>query len=129
MTKSDVAWQSDADIDSGWRLEKLTQHQNEQRERSRTQGGAKGRKTGKLETFGSARGKFLKVESMERAKCSVFQRQETLLARGSLPGSIFQAPETLFAGGSKVKKQKVSATATGRLGGSRKSFLRGPGAF
>ena len=66
---------------------------------------------------------------MEIAKCSVFQGQETLLARGSLPGSIFQAPETLFAGGSKVKKPKVPATATGRLGESKKSFLWGPGTF
>ena len=92
-------------------------------------GGGKGRKTGKLETFGGARGELLKVESMEIAKCSVFQGQETLLARGSLPGSIFQAPETLFARGSKVKKHKVSATAAGRLKRSRKWFLQAPGRF
>ena len=98
----------------------MTQHRNEQRERSRTQGGPKGRKTGKLETFEGARGENSRVESMEIAKCGVFQGQETLLARGRFPGSVFQAPETLFAGGSKVKKQKVSATATGRLGRSKK---------
>ena len=101
----------------------MTKRQNEQRERSRTQGGAKGRKTGKLEAFGGARGEFLKVESMEIAKCNVFQGQETLLARGRCPGSVFQAPETLFARGSKVKKHKVSATAAGRLKRSKKSFL------
>ena len=86
-------------------------------------GGGKGRKTSKLEAFGGARGELFKVESMEIAKCSVFQGQETLLARGSLPGSIFQAPETLFARGSKVKKHKVSATAAGRLKRTKKSFL------
>ena len=101
----------------------MTKRRNEQRDRSRTQGGPKGRKAGKLETFEGTTGDFLKVESMEIAKCSVFQRQETLLARGSLPGSIFQAPETLFARGSKVKKHKVSATAAGRLKRSKKSFL------
>ena len=85
----------------------MTKHRNEQRERSRTQGGPKGRKAGKLETFEGTRGEFLKVESMEIAKCGVFQRQETLLARGRFPGSVFQGPETLFAGGSKLKKRKV----------------------
>ena len=74
-------------------------------------GGGKGRKTGKLEAFGGARGELLKVESMEIAKCSVFQSQETLLARGRCPRSIFQAPETLFAGGSKLKKRKVRGSA------------------
>ena len=83
----------------------MTKHRNEQRERSRTQGGPKGRKTGKLETFEGTRGEFLKVESMEIAKCSVFQGKETRLARGSFPGSVFHKPETLFAGGSKLKKK------------------------
>ena len=85
----------------------MTKQRNEQRERSRARGGAKGRKTGKLEAFEGARGEFLKVKSMEIAKCSVFQGQETLLARGRCPRSIFQAPETLFPGGSKLKKRKV----------------------
>ena len=49
----------------------------------------------------------MKIESMEIAKCGVFQGQETLLARGRCPGSVFQGPETLFAGGSKLKKRKV----------------------
>ena len=85
----------------------MTKHRNEQRERSRAQGGPKGRKAGKLETFEGARGGFSRVESMEIAKCGVFQGQETLLARGRFPGSVFQGPETLFAGGSKLKKRKV----------------------
>ena len=101
----------------------MTKHRDEQQERSRARGGEKRRKTGKLETFEGPRGEFLKAKSMEIAKCSVFQGQETLLARGSLPGSIFQAPETLFARGSKVKKHKVSATAAGRLERTKKSFL------
>ena len=85
----------------------MTKHRNEQRERSRTQGGPKGRNAGKLETSEGARGEFSRVESMEIANCSVFQGQETLLARGRCPGSVFQGPETLFAGGSKLKKRKV----------------------
>ena len=51
--------------------------------------GAKGRKTSKLDTFEGTGGGFLKVESMEIANCNVFQIQETLLARGSFPGSVF----------------------------------------
>ena len=70
-------------------------------------GGQKGAKQGKLETFEGARGEFSRVESMGIAKCGVFQGQETLLARGSFPGSVFQGPETLFPGGSKLKKRKV----------------------
>ena len=85
----------------------MTKHRNEQRERSWTQGGPKGRKICKLETFEGTGGEFVKVESMEIAKCCVFQGQETLLARGRFPGSVFQMPETLFAGGSKLKKRKV----------------------
>ena len=49
----------------------MTKQRNEQRERSRTQGGPKGRKTGKLETFEGTGGEFVKVESMEIAKCGV----------------------------------------------------------
>ena len=103
MTKSDVAEQSEADNDSGWRLEKLTKHRNEQREQSQTQGGQKGRNTGKLGTFASTAGGFLKVESMEIAKCGVFHGEEALLARCRFPGSVFHKPETLFAGVRKVK--------------------------
>ena len=82
----------------------MTRHRNEQREQSRTQGGAKGRKTCKLDTFEGTSGEFLKVESIEIAKCGVFHGQETLLARGRFPGSAFHKPETLFARVSKLKK-------------------------
>ena len=98
----------------------MTKHRNEQRERSRTQGGQKGRKAGKLETFEGTRGGFLKVESMEIAKCGVFHGQETLLARGRFPGSVFHKPETLFARVSKLKKKNnASKPRRGRFGGRK----------
>ena len=76
----------------------------------RRRGGAKGRKTGKLGTFGGTRGGILKVKSMKIAKCGVFQRQETLLARGRFPGSEFHKPGTLYARVSKLKKKIMRLT-------------------
>ena len=97
----------------------MTKHRNEQREQSRTQGGPKGRKTSKLDTFEGTRGGFLKVESMEIAKCGAFHGQETLLARGRFPGSEFHKPGTLFARVSKLKKNNASYPRRGRFGGQK----------
>ena len=47
---------------------------------------------------------------MKVAKCTVFQGQETLLARGRFPGSVFHKPETLFAVVSKLKKKIMRLT-------------------
>ena len=56
---------------------------------------------------------------MEIAKSSVFQGQETLLARGRFPGSVFHKPETLFARVSKLKKNNASKPRRGGFGGQK----------